>query len=375
MLWQYDSIKLLTHIRNYEVYEDIDRIEVVDDADQLIQNEAADVRAALADRDVIWASAPITANNDNVGTVWVASSTQELRRDTMLLLFAFGVLGLVLGGLIYWLPQRAMRTAQDSIDALFKRLAASQSELAQQSENLEHQVEARSSELRQAYRELQEKERNLRELSSRAVGMQEAERRAIARELHDSAGQSLTAIRIHLQLISDLLASAQQSKKAHELADRTTGMVDETVEEIRRAVNMLGPAVLDDVGLEQAVERAAEDLKDGTGVAVECNLELPRELDAAVETTCYRVVQESLTNVARHAEASRVEISIRVVQGSLELLVQDDGRGFDVNARKTRSRGLIGMRERLELLGGELTIDSALGQGTKVRAAFPLGAA
>jgi signal transduction histidine kinase len=203
------------------------------------------------------------------------------------------------------------------------------------------------------------------------VKLQEAERRGIARELHDSAGQALTAIRIHLQLMTDLLQSKVGDEKLTDLARRTTSMVDDTVEEIRRAVNQLGPAVLDDVGLEAAIRRAGDDLHDTTSVEVQVNVELHAKLDASVESTCYRIVQESLTNVARHADASRVEISVVGRGDEVELVVRDDGKGFDPDTRKLESRGVIGMRERVELLGGDLRVDSAPGKGTTVSARLP----
>jgi signal transduction histidine kinase len=208
--------------------------------------------------------------------------------------------------------------------------------------------------------------------------MQEAERRAIARELHDSAGQALTAIRIHLQLIEDLVARLEGGDttlvpKARDLASRTATMVDETLEEIRRAVNTLGPAVLDDVGLEEAVRRAGEDLADALGIEVECAIRLRDvALPPAIETTCYRLVQESITNITRHADASRVELELVVDDAEVRVRVRDDGRGFDPAEDRARpSRGLVGMRERAELLGGHLEIDSAPGEGTTVLAVLP----
>jgi signal transduction histidine kinase len=377
LLWKYDTPKILAHIRTYGVHDSIVRIDVVDRTGLLIDEGSDETLEELARRKVVWASAPVHANDENVGTVWVAVSMTDLRRDAVLLLGAFGLMGTILSGLMYWLPMRAMGRAQADIGGLLKRLGESQAALAALNENLEHEVEARNAELSRAYRDLQEKEQHLRELSTRAVGLQEAERRGIARELHDSAAQSLTAIRIHLQLMNDLLAGdlgddARRARLAT-IAGKTMGMVDETVEEIRRAVNQLGPAVLDDVGLEQALERAAEDLAETTGLEVECSVELPATLEAAVETTCYRLVQEALTNVARHAGASRVEVHVRPIDAGLCITVRDDGSGFDVeSARRGPSRGLVGMHERIELLGGSLRIESTPDDGTRIQAVIPL---
>jgi signal transduction histidine kinase len=367
-LWKYDSPKVLQHIRAYELQQGVAHIDVV--ASNGARVETSSDVAALEQLHVIWRSAPILVNSVRVGEVWVAARTDELRRDSLVLLIAFGVLGSVLGGLMYLVPMRSAGRAQHEIEDLVQRIEQSQAALASLNENLEQQVDERSTELRRAYGELKEKEQNLREISVRAVKLQETERRGIARELHDSAGQALTAIRIHLQLMTDLL-NTRGEEKLTDLARRTTSMVDDTVEEIRRAVNQLGPAVLDDVGLEAAIRRAGDDLHDNTGVDVDVLVDLDGKLDASLESTCYRLVQEALTNVARHAAASRVEIRVEGQGDLVELSVSDDGQGFDPASRKLKSRGVIGMRERVELLGGELRLESAPGKGTTITARLP----
>lgn len=370
-LWRYDSSKLLNHVRGYELQPGIEAVEVVDLQGARIDPNAADL-STLRSLDAIWRSAPIEANHEPVGEVWVAVSVVGLERDTLVLLMGFALLGTVLGGLMYIIPMRAMSRAQAEIGGLLSRLAESQAALAKLNESLEQQVESRSAELRAAYAELQESERSLRQISARAVKLQESERRGIARELHDSAGQALTAIRIHLQLMGELVDSGAPDEKVVELARRTTSMVDTTVEEIRRAVNQLGPAVLDDVGLEAALSRLADDLHDNTGLDVDCAVTLSQRLDASLETTCYRIVQESLTNVTRHADASHVHIEAHSEGDQLEILVRDDGRGFAPDESTPRSRGLVGMRERVALLGGTLTISSEVGRGTEVSASLPI---
>lgn len=374
LLWKYDSPKMLAHLRTYDdAQEHIEHIAVVDAQGQSIDLHGETDYVALVERPVVWESTSVVVNNDRVAAIWVATSTAEVRQGALRMLLLFGVLGAGLAGLMYWLPLRAMGRVEEEIEALLDQLRESRAALSALAENLEHQVEARSSDLSRALAELKDKEQNLRELSTRAVSMQEAERRAIARELHDSAGQSLTAIRIHLQLLESLSAG---NTKATELAGRTTVMVDETLEEIRRAVNTLGPAVLDDVGLAAAIERACLDLSERLEIEVDYDVELPPEgLAPALETSCYRVVQETLTNITRHAQPSLVSVRLRVEGGAAIVRVHDDGRGFDPEAalRAGRSRGLVGMRERAELLGGELTIDSAPGEGTTVTAVIPIG--
>ncbi|MCB9704714.1 MAG: sensor histidine kinase [Myxococcales bacterium] len=316
-------------------------------------------------------SAPLTLHGEPVADVWVAADPRPAVRGAAGLLAGFGLLGLLLGGLVYWLPTRAIDRAEGRISALIERLAGTRAALAELNQTLEAQVAARSAELQAAYEALRRKEENLRQISSRAVALQEAERRVIARELHDSAGQALTAIRIHLQLIAQ---SASSPETVVRLAERTLAMADATLEEIRRAVTMLGPAILDDVGLRAALERLCDDLREGGELTIEVNLDLgDRGLTPALESTIYRLTQEALTNVARHAGARLVEVDVEADEGEVLLRIADDGRGFDVDTALAagRSRGLVGMRERVELLGGELEIRPRPGGGTVVRARLP----
>jgi signal transduction histidine kinase len=391
LLWKYDSPKMLAHLHTYDApLEHIEHIAVLDEQGRSIDRSDEVDYAALAALPVAWERAVVVANNEQVAEIWVAASTAEVRAGALRMLLAFGLLGAALAGLMYWLPLRAMGRVEQEIEALLGQLRESRTALGALAESLEQQVEARSSDLSRALAELKDKEQNLRELSTRAVSMQEAERRAIARELHDSAGQSLTAIRIHMQLIEGLAAKAFGAEKAddptrpvgegagrlRELAARTTIMVDETLEEIRRAVNTLGPAVLDDVGLAEAIERACIDTGERLEIEVDCDVQLPEQgLPPAIETSCYRVVQEALTNITRYAHPSHVQVRVKVDSGVATVRVRDDGRGFDPEAalRAGRSRGLVGMRERAELLGGELSIESTPGDGATVTAVFPVG--
>ena len=371
LLWKYDGAKVLARVATFELPGN-DRVVVVDSLGVPVRGAMHNFDD-LAELDAIWRSAEIETHGEVAGTVWVAVSTDALQRNTIALTLGFSALGILLGGMLYGLPMRAMGRAEANIRELFARLRESQGALASLNETLEVQVEERSAELRDALAELQRKEQNLRELSGRAIRMQEAERRGIARELHDSAGQALTAIRIQVQLIGDLLAAREgDDAKTTTMARRTLRMVDATVEEIRRAVNQLGPAVLDDVGLKAAILRAADDLSDATQVQVEVHYDVEDELDASIEITTYRLVQESLTNVARHAEASEVTLEVELSDGALEVSIRDDGKGFDPDAVGPRRRGLVGMRERVELLGGSIEITSSSGRGTQIAVALPV---
>lgn len=369
VLWRYDAHKLLEHLRAYAENTSAARVEVADRTGARIPLDTAPIVDRAVDGPLVWESAPIVLNEAVVGHAWVAASLGEARSAALLLLLPFGLLGVGLAGLLYFLPVRAIARAE-------RRIEQSQAALAHLNQTLEQQVAERASQLRDAYEQLRDKEGRLRELSARAVLLQEAERRVIARELHDSAGQALTAIRINLQLIGQMTAPEPggAETKVGRLAARTQTIVDATLEEIRRAIGMLGPAILDDVGLAAAIERLCDDFGERAEVTITCRVDVPPGgLSPALESVCYRVAQEALTNAARHAHASDVQVDLRVEDASILLDVRDNGRGFVPGTRPEGpgGRGLVGMRERVELLGGSLRIDTAPGEGTVVRVELP----
>ncbi len=206
-------------------------------------------------------------------------------------------------------------------------------------------------------------EDELQSLSRRLIEAQEAERRAVARELHDDLGQLLTAVRLNLQRSGD--------------NSESIALVDEALARMPDLALDLRPTMLDDLGLAAALRWYVA--REAKRAGIESRLEvenLPR-LPAALETTCFRLIQEALTNVARHAAARVVEVQLGVRGDLLQLSVRDDGSGFDTRevlqrAAEGRSLGLLGMKERVSLARGELEIDSAPGRGTAIRARFPL---
>lgn len=386
VLWRYDSIKLLAHMRAFTEETSVARIEVADRSGVRVPLDDDAASAPAPARPLLWESAPLVINEQLVGRVWAGAALADARAGALLLLLPFAALGVGLAALIYFIPGRAMARAERRIVALIARLEQSQAALARFNQTLEQQVAERSSELQAAYEQLRAKEEHLRELSSRAVLLQEAERRVIARELHDSAGQALTAIRINLQIIAQLAApgdlpegtgvSARAAEKVARLAGRTLTITDATLEEIRRAVSMLGPAILDDVGLVAAVQRLCDDFGERSDLKISSELdELPAAgLSPALESVCYRVTQEALTNVARHAQASEVHVGLTLGERTVRLEVRDNGRGFapgQPRAGRTGGRGLVGMRERVELLGGAIDITSTPGVGTRVTVELP----
>jgi signal transduction histidine kinase len=214
----------------------------------------------------------------------------------------------------------------------------------------------------------------LKRLSARLMETQEGERRRIARELHDQTGQALTALKMNLEAIGPAIEDFDSGLKIMESVD----IVDGLLEQVRNLALDLHPAVLDDLGLPAALRCYARRLAQRGALELDLGVaDLPQRLPPAIETTCFRVAQEALTNVARHARARRVLVELRSDGWTVHLLVRDDGIGFDAAAGPAdgpadRHLGLLSMRERVALAGGEIVIASKSGSGTEVAASFPL---
>lgn len=215
-----------------------------------------------------------------------------------------------------------------------------------------------------------ERDASLRRLSKHLLSVQEQERVRIAREVHDELGQALTAMKIDLQ---------QLGTRHRELQEPLAGIartIDETVDIVRRIAADLRPAILDDLGITAALEHQLRRLRESTGIRTTLTVaEEPRidMLDMLTGVTLYRIAQEALANLVRHANASSVEISLAVDGGAAVLTIRDDGRGMaPEKATDPRSLGLLGIRERAELLGGSVIIDSLPENGTMVVATLPL---
>ncbi len=230
--------------------------------------------------------------------------------------------------------------------------------------NLARMVEERT-------RALAESEAHLRRLSEFLLHVREEDRRHFARELHDELGQSLTALRIDFNaLAADL--GVPGDKAATRLAG-IDAMLNDTVDSVRRICEDLRPGMLDDLGLEAALASYARRFSRQYGIA--CDLSLSREdfgLDEPMSTAIFRIVQESLTNIARHAEARHAMVALEERGDRLLLTIADDGRGLPAEADEARTRlGIVGMRERVRLLGGNVSIDSSPGRGTHVEVSLP----
>ena len=224
--------------------------------------------------------------------------------------------------------------------------------------------------LREQEKALEQSRSDLRALAERLHGVREAERTRLSREVHDVLGQQLTAIRLGAGWFG---RNAPDDEAVQARLDDLRAIIDETIGHVRQIATDLRPGILDDFGLQSAIEWQAGQFEERTGLTcvVEAagDVEPPRE----VATAAFRIFQESLTNVARHAEASTVEVRLGLTPDTLLLTVSDDGRGLGPEAaRRSRSLGVLGMRERARALGGTLHLDSVSGHGTTVECTLPL---
>ena len=208
-----------------------------------------------------------------------------------------------------------------------------------------------------------------RDALRRAVQAQEAERRRLARELHDETGQALTSILLGLAAVE----RAETAEAARVAAGDLRELVVETLQNVRRLAVELRPSALDDFGLEPALRRLGQTVKESGALDVQVETRLGSErLLPEVETAVYRIVQEALTNVVKHASAQRVSIVVTRMPEKVMVLIEDDGSGFDPDVGPGQGLGLLGMRERVQLLDGSLAIDAQRGSGTTLAVELPL---
>lgn len=226
------------------------------------------------------------------------------------------------------------------------------------------------------YEQVQEKQELRGELLERVVAAQEDERKRLARELHDQTGQTLAGLAMGLHSVNDLMQSNPQlaGKRVRELEVLSAG----AVEDLRSMIDDLRPAQLDDLGLVPALREMAEQVAARSGMQVRLNPSEPRRrLEPVVETTLYRLAQEALNNAARHSHATRATITLKFSARDVTLDIRDDGVGFVPSAvvspqAPRRAWGLLGMQERVRLVGGSLDIRSAPGKGTRLTAQIPI---
>lgn len=276
------------------------------------------------------------------------------------------------------------RTATARLNSMIRLLTQRTKELAASNKNLKLEIierkgiekslrtsERTSSQLLENSRRMQEE---LRLLSRRLLSVQEEERKRISRELHDVVAQALTGI--NLRLGSLKTRTTANAKELHEKIATTQRLVEKSVEIVHRFARDLRPTVLDDLGLIPALQSYLKAHREGTGMEADLTAFAGVEkLDGGVKTVLYRIVQESLSNAARHAKATCVTIKISARAGKVCMSIHDNGKGFNMAriaaAKSGIHLGLLGMRERVEMVGGTFHVDSALGKQTTVRVEIP----
>ncbi len=222
------------------------------------------------------------------------------------------------------------------------------------------------------WEEVKEKEALRQQFLERVIAAQEAERQRLARELHDEAGQTLTALSLGLRRLQD---DPRLPAAPRELAQELKAQIAALSTELHRLAVELRPSALDRVGLIGALEQYAQEFGQRYGLEIQFESSLPASihLPPEIQTSLYRIVQEALTNVARHAQARAVSVLLQLRESQIVITIEDDGQGFDpAQAQKNGRLGLFGMQERAAMLGGSLHIESAPGEGTTVFVKIPL---
>lgn len=270
-------------------------------------------------------------------------------------------------------------------------LRQSEKALKKAKDELEMKVEERTAELRKANKqllaeiaerrraeeELKNLHKQLRALAARLQSIREEERKQIAREVHDELGQALTGLKIDISWLTSRLSEAGVKARRHLLLDKIQSMsnlIDMTIKTVRRIATELRPGVLDDLGLVAAIEWQAQDFQKRTGIKCEFTPSVEDiSLDQDRSTAVFRIFQETLTNIARHANATRINTRLRKDDGNIMLEVEDNGRGItEKEISDSKSLGLLGMKERAFLFGGKVNIIGHLKKGTIVTVLIPL---
>ncbi len=340
--------------------------------------------AGPADERLYDVAVPIRMRGLPVGAVRLGISRAGVDRmlwDLALKVFSVLFLLMLVGvGSIWRFSRRMVRPIQrlrDSAQAvqagdLSQRVPVDRADEVGQ---LSSAFNAMTAELARSRAELERKEEIRTRLLEQVITAQEDERKRIARELHDETSQALTSLMVGLRVLEQRpdLAGTREA-----LAD-LRALTSKTLDAVHDLALQLRPSVLDDLGLVPATDRLVAEFQQGHGieVAFETNLRTGPRLPAPLETALYRIAQEALTNVVRHARAQSMSVLLEARRGSVTLIVEDDGRGFDVASRLAeagddRCLGVFGMRERATLLGGSLTIESTPGSGTTVFVGVPL---
>ena len=265
--------------------------------------------------------------------------------------------------------ERLRRYAEDLESAVAERTR----ELQETNEALRREVAER----KRAEVELRNSREQMRALAARLLAVREEERKEVAREIHEELAQGLTLLAFDIAWVAGRLSETGGETQGQAVAERLehmSALTDSTLQSVRRIMSALRPAALDDLGLVAAIEWEASTFEERTGVP--CELALPEEdieLEAECATAMFRICQEALTNVARHADAEHAHIRLRSDGGCIRMEIQDDGKGItDEESGDPTSFGLLGMRERALAFGGSVEVAGHPGEGTTVAVRIPL---
>jgi signal transduction histidine kinase len=264
--------------------------------------------------------------------------------------------------------EEALRKAKNELEV---KVEERTTELRKTNRNLMAEIAER----RRAEEELKNSHEKLRALAARLQSIREEERKLIAREVHDELGQALTGLKLDLsRLASGLSEGVTKRNKTAQRVESMSILIDETIKTVRRIATQLRPGVLDDLGLVAAIEWQVQDFRERTGVKCEFKPGVKHlTLDQNLSTALFRILQETLTNIARHANASKVKISLKKDKDSIVLRVEDNGRGItEREISGSKSLGLLGIKERALLFGGSVDITGRQNKGTVVAVHIPL---
>lgn len=324
---------------------------------------------------VLMANVLVVVSGALIGTYLTASVVmrhQDVSRAA--LVFGFASAGTAISVVLnYWIVRAAFEPLQNLERVANAVQQGDFSARTTQSRFCDPQLERFGESLNHALDVIEADRQQIRMLADRVIDAQEAERKRIARELHDDTAQLLFA-----QLLRVSALSSSPHAEVRETAEQIGEMVSEAMESVRRLGHELRPPALDDLGLKVALEDLAHRMSEQMGIPVEFSTaELRRRMDPAVELVLYRVAQEALTNTWKHARATRVWGEIARDDRGVRLVIEDDGKGFEVETASSSDgrgigMGLFGMAERVELVGGTLTVDGAMHPGTRVEAYIPL---
>lgn len=322
---------------------------------------------------ILWANVAIVglgAVGGTMITVWhVTSFPDDVHYE---LIAVFAGIGVVIS---YVVNRWVLRKALDPLDRLQEAVDTVRTGQTDVRVTLGDNSDERFDRLAETFNQMLERlahdAQEMQQLSRQILQAQEDERSRLARELHDEAAQSLTSLLVHIRLLERANNPAEAQRHVQDLRELTA----RALEDVRRVALDLRPTILDDLGLTAALEWRIDEFNKTAGIYASITAEgMERRLPRDTELVLYRVGQEALSNVSRHAAASEVQVALRREQGECILQVIDNGVGFNparMDGRNGRGLGLVGMRERVAMVGGELEVTSRAGHGTRVTARVP----